>query len=89
MRDTTSYIQQLLDTVTQLAIIIERAERLLRIWNVRGYTPDTIDAQKFGIGTEDISSILNLIDSLIKFMSAESRTSDTFISILDRIRNDL
>jgi len=89
MKDTTSYIQQLLDTVTQLAVVIERAERLLRIWNVRGYTPDTIDAQKFGISDADISNVLYLVDSLIKFIKGEAHPTEKFISTLDRMRNDL
>ncbi len=89
------FVKSALETVTQLATALERAEKLMATWFARGYSQgnanqfaDT-DLQDFGLSVSDLQNIMYLLDSFSKYMRGQDAPKANFVESLAKYRNDM
>lgn len=89
------FVRSALETVTQLATALERAEKLMATWFARGYgdgnTNEFVEyeTQPFGITPADLQNVMYLLDSFLKYSKGEDTPKVNFKESIAKYRNDV
>lgn len=88
------FAQSSVDTLTQLAMALDRAENVLAVWYARGYGPggenEIVDTDLLdGLKASDLQNIMFFFDSLTKYAAGQSAPQADFTQTINKLRNDL